>query len=169
MLIRKQYRGCSRLYWEPENDDTEAAQATYEFRGQTYNLEFDGRVDDLIRERLRDARCAAVDISDLFEVVPLVEGAKSQLASGEKVRFSLSTGEDWEAVQRSSSKGNSVILRTSYLGQTATLCRGEDNAVRSLTLRTEGRGITHEIRAEPGNDGRLRAIAEAVTVYHQGS
>ena len=169
MLIRKQYRGCSRLYWEPENLDTEASQATYEFRGRTYNLEFDGRVDDLIRERLRDTRCAAVDISELFEVVPLVDNAKSQLASGQKVQLSLSTGANWEAVQRSSSKGHSIILRTSYLGQTATLCRGEDNAVRSLTLRTEGRGITHEIKAEPGEDGRLRAIAEAVTVYHQHS
>ena len=108
-----------------------------------------------------------MDISELFEVVPLVENATSQLASGQKVQLSLSTGAHWEAVQRTSGKGNSIILRTSYLGQTATLCRCEDNSVRCLTLRTEGRGITHEIKAEPGEDGRLRAIAEAVTVYHQ--
>ncbi|MCA9775857.1 MAG: hypothetical protein KC800_04040 [Candidatus Eremiobacteraeota bacterium] len=169
MLIRKEYRGCSRLYWEPEDPETEAPQATYEFRGQTYKLEFDGRVDDLIRERLRDANCAAVDIAELFEVVPMVESARSQLASGRKVSFRLSTGANWEAVQRTSGKGDSIILRTSYLGQTATLSRGSDEAVRSLTLRTEGRGITHEIKAEPGRDGRLRAIAEAVTVYHQSA
>lgn len=132
-----------------------------------YKLEFDGRVDDLIRGHLRNTQCAAEDIAELYEVVPLVEQADEKLSSGQKVSFSLSSGAKWEAVQRSSNNRQCIILRTSHLGQTATLTRSEDRSVRSLTLRTEARGITHEIMAEPGTDGRLRATAEAVTVYHR--
>ena len=165
MLVRKEYRGCSRLYWEPEDFEREAPQATYEFRGQTYQLEFDGRVDDLICKNLRNSVCGAIDISELYEAVPLVEQASEKLAKGLKVKFSLSSGVSWEAVQRTAATGSSVILR-SVVGQAATLLRCADNKVRSLVLRTEGQGITHEIKAEPRSDGSLQAVAEAVTIYH---
>ena len=166
MLIRNSYQGCSRLYWELEDIEQEAPQATFMFRGELHHLEFDGRVDDLIQCNLKDyVNPNTIDISELYEAVPLLETSAKDLAAGKKVKFRLSTGQVWEAVERESRRGKSVVMR-SGLGQSATLTRDEDNFVKRLILRTEGNGITHEIKAEPGYWGRLRAIAESVTVFH---
>lgn len=166
MIIRNEYRGCSRLLWELEDFDTEAPEATFQYRGQTHFLEFDGCVDDLIWSNLRNSNCSAVDICELYEAVPLLEERAPELSRGSKVTIKLSSGCEWVATQRSSFRGVSFVLRAQP-GQTATLFKNSDNSIRSLVLRTEGRGITHEITARPDRNGSLTATAEAVTVYHQ--
>ena len=168
MLVRKEYRGCSRLCWELEDFETEAPEATFKFRGRTYFLEFDGCVDDLIWSNLRNADCTTVDIAELYEAIPLIERISRRLASGEKVTISLSSGAKWDVSQRTSTKGVSVVMRA-HPGQTATLFKDNDNRICSLVLRTEGHGITHEITSRPDEQGRLVAMTEAVTVYHQAS
>jgi hypothetical protein len=168
MLVRKEYRGCSRLCWELEDFEAEAPEATFEFRGRTYFLEFDGCVDDLIWSNLRNADCTTVDIAELYEAIPLIERHASQLSRGEKVTISLSSGAKWDLSQRTSTRGVSVVLRA-HPGQTATLFKDGENKICSLVLRTEAQGITHEITSRPDQQGRLVARAEAVTVYHQAS
>jgi hypothetical protein len=166
MLIRKEYRGCSRLCWEPEDFAAEAPEASFEFRGRTHLLEFDGCVDELIWRNLRNADCTTFDIAELYEAVPLVELYAPQLSGGGKVNITLTSGSKWEVTQRASERGIRVVLRA-HPGQTATLFKDGDGVIRSLVLRTEGQGITHEITARPDHEGDLEAISEAVTVYHQ--
>lgn len=166
MLIRNSYQGCSRLYWELEDLEREAPEATFVFKGKLHHLEFDGCVDQLIQDNLKDiVTPSAIDIAELYEVVPMLDAASDKLAAGRKVKLKLSTGQVWEAVERTSRLGKSIVMRSGF-GQTATLSRDEDNCVNRLILRTEGCGITHEIKAEPGFWGRLEAIAEAVTVFY---
>jgi hypothetical protein len=165
MLIRKTYKGCSRLYWELEDFDQEAPDATFQFQGKTHFLEFDGCVDDLIWNNLRSTRCAAIDIAELYEAVPLVDEASALLGSGQKLTLRLSTGQDWVAAQQTFRYGTSVVLRSS-LGQSATIRKDENNRIKRLILRTEGKGISHEIKAELGIHGQLEPIAEAVTIFH---
>lgn len=166
MLIRKEYRGCSRLCWELEDFETEAPEATFTFRGRTHFLEFDGCVDDLIWTNLRNAACTTVDISELYEAVPLIERQAPQLSQGRKVTLNLSSGSKWDVTQRTSERGVSVVMRA-HPGQTATLFKDEQNTVVRLVLRTEGHGITHEIISRPDERGSLVATSEAVTVYHE--
>lgn len=164
MLIRNSYKGCERLYWELEDFDQEAPAATFCYQGQTYHLEFDGCVDDLIWNNLKNPRCSAVDIAELYEAVPLVETAGAMLQEGFKVDLRLSSGQKWVAKQRTSGGRVSIVLRSAF-GQSATLTTDEDNRVNRMTLRTDGRGITHEIQARVGSLGYLEPVSEAVTVY----
>lgn len=156
------------MLWELEDFDTEAPLATFEFQGNIHFLEFDGCVDDLIWSNLKNKSCSAVDISELYEAVPMLEDRTRDLSAGRPVTITLSSGCEWEARQRTSSHGVSVMLRA-QAGQTATLFKNNDNSIRSLVLRTEARGITHEITARPDGDGSLAASSEAVTVYHPAS
>lgn len=160
MLVRKNYRGCSRLYWELEDFDAEAPLATFRFGGRWHHLEFDGCVDDLIWQNLHTTRSKAVDIAELYEAVPVIEESAGRLARGEKVRIDLSSGQRWFATQACSC----VVLR-SGIDQTATLTRDANNDIKRLVLRTEARGIIHEVKARPGFHGGLEAVAEAVTIF----
>lgn len=166
MLIRNNYKGCSRLLWEVENFDQEAPEATFYFQGELYLLEFDGCVDELIQENLKDLFTPnATDIAELYEAIPFICDSSDRLSAGEKLHFRLSTGQPWEAVEHNSTRGKRVVMRSGF-GQTATLLKNENNRVSRIILRTEGRGIAHEIKAETTSSGRFRATAEAVTVFH---
>lgn len=164
MLIRNSYKGCDRLYWEPEDFEQEAPLATFEYQGAIYNLEFDGRVDDLIWNHLRNKNCSTLDIAELYETVPHIERLSANLKAGEKISISLGSGKKWVASRNSSIHGVSIVLR-SGIGQTATLATDPDDRIQRLTLRTDGQGITHEIRAKLRSPGQIEPVAEAVTVY----
>ena len=165
MVIKNSYTGCTRLYWELEDFDREAPEATFRFHGQIYQLEFDGCVDDLIWNNLKNQSQAAVDIAELYEAVPMIEAASPLLGSGEKLTLDLQSGHRWVATQRTNCSGSTTLLRSNW-GQCATITRDSDNQFRRLVLRTEGRGISHEIKAVTGVHGHLEPIAEAVTIFH---
>ena len=164
MLVRNDYRGCHRLYWELEDFEKEAPLATFRFAGRWHHLEFDGCVDDLIWDNLCSRTSKAVDIAELYEAVPLLEASSGLLAQGKKVRLDLSSGQRWYATQAADGHQRCVVLR-SGLNQSATLTRDRNNTLKRLVLRTKADGILHEIKACPAVHGGLEAIAEAVTIY----
>lgn len=164
MLIRNDYKTCHRLYWELEDFEKEAPLATFSFAGRTHFLEFDGCVDDLIWNALQDTRRKAVDVSELYEAVPVVEEADTLLRAGGKVKIQISGSRHWWATQHSGPQGECVVLRSELGPQTATITRDWSGGLKRLVLRTEAPGIIHEIKAQPGIHGQLEAVAEAVTV-----
>lgn len=164
MVIKNSYKGCTRLYWELEDFDREAPDATFQFRGQLYHLEFDGCVDDLIWNNLKNRGQSAVDIAELYEAVPMVEAVSPLLSHGRKHTLHLESGQHWTASQRRTAGGTATILRSDW-GQCATITRDRDNQLKRLILRTEGTGICHEIKAVPGTHGSLEPVAEAVTIF----
>lgn len=164
MIVKTNYSRCRRLYWEPEDLEKEAPEATFSYRGGLHHLEFDGLVDDLVRDNLRSKSPLAVNIADLFQAIPVLEESVSALENGERIEIFLPLGRPWKAIQRLTPHGICYILRSAF-GQSATFTKSAQGVFKRLILRTEAKGMTHEVKAEPGGKSGWKPTAEAVTVY----
>ncbi len=178
MLLKNDYKGCSRLYWQPSSDDypgevamkAEAPEATFTYQGEQYQLEFDGLVDDIIVRSRRFGQAPVVGIHSLCQYLPRLRRAQKQLQAGEKVQFALIQGQPWTARMVRHHQGMSVyVLQAPGTDQSASLKADRCNRFYRLTLRTVGQGITHEITARPAGRGKFVTYAEAVTVFTPGA
>lgn len=173
MLIKTEYKGCSRLYWQPSTEhypdeverSLEQPQAVFTFRGRQFQLEFDGLVDDIVVQNRRRSG-PVIGVEHLCQYLPRLRRAQKRLQQGEKVQFATIEGQPWTARLSQSKHGMSVyVLQGGPSGQSATLKADRCNRFYRLTLRTEGQGITHEITARPAKRGKFVTVAEAVTVF----
>ncbi len=158
-------KNCRRLFWLPEDKDKEAKKATYFFRGRSYQLEVDGRVDDVILEAQDPAEQPLADIDQLVPHLPRILMAHKRLMSGERVGFAIIEGLRWTAKFLHQSDGFISYILQNGQGQFANVRTDLNHRFCQLTLRTRGPGISHEISARPDDSGQFKCIAEAVTVF----
>lgn len=174
MLIRNEYKGCTRLFWQPSSEHypdpldmaSEAPKATYSFRGQQYQLEFDGLVDDIVVQSRRRSG-PVIGVEHLCQYLPRLRRAQKRLQAGERVEFAVIDGQPWTARLAQSREGmSSYVLQAPGAAQSASLKADRCNRFYRLTLRTVAKGITHEITARPAKRGKFVTVAEAVTVFN---
>lgn len=158
-------KNCRRLFWLPEDNDNEAKKALYFFRGKSYRLEVDGRVDDVILAAQEPEEQTVADIEQIVPHLPRILQFHKRLLSGERVAFAIIEGLRWTAKFLHQSDGYISYILQNGKGQFANVRTDLNHRFCQLTLRTRGPGISHEISARADDEGNFRCISEAVTVF----